>query len=495
MVEEEKSISVIDYLEIAWRRRWYIIIPFIVVMTITFTLCVMLPKIYKASTTILIIPQGVPDSFVKSTVTMNPSAYLNVISQEIMSRTHLEKVINELSLFPKMIEKTPMENLIASMRANIEIDVHSSESRGVSSFTISYLDKDPQTVASIANRLASLFIEENLKSREQQAKKTTKFLEGELTKLNIVLEEQEKKLSEFKQRYLGSLPDQRDANLRMLDQLVLQRQRITDELNETENRKILLQQFAQAGGALPPTSNDQRNVPAGSLPARIADTKRRLTQLQNKYTDSHPDVIAAKTELEKLMAQTHSSDGNEDLGKITSLPETETDRQILGLNLEIKKLRNEDSMTIEKMAEYQTRVEMAPKLEQQLASLTRDYQNTKSAYDELMKKRLEADQAEKLEMNQQGEQFQVLDPAKVPFKPFKPNRLKILLMGFLAALSLCGGLVLLVEHLDQSFYSAHDLETYLELPVLASIPLVSAQESERISLRYFLRYLPTPKRT
>jgi len=496
MVEEEKSISVIDYLEVAWRRRWYIIIPFTLVMTITFTLCVTLPKIYKASTTILVIPQGIPDSFVKSTVTMNPSAYLNVISQEIMSRTRLEKVIHELSLFPEIINKVPMEKIIASMRANIEIDVHSNENRGVSSFTISYHGKDPQTVASTANRLASLFIEENLKSREQQAKKTTKFLEGELNKLNIVLEEQEKKLSEFKQRYLGSLPDQRDANLRMLDQLVLQRQRITDELNETENRKILLQQFAQAGGALPPTSNDQRNVPAGSLPARIADTKRKLAQLQNKYTDSHPDVIAAKTELEKLMAQTHSSDNNETLEKITSFPETETDRQILGLNLEIKKLRNEDSMTIEKMAEYQTRVEMAPKLEQQLASLTRDYQNTKSAYDELMKKRLEADQAEKLEMNQQGEQFQVLDPAKVPLKPFKPNRLKILLMGFLAALSLCGGLVLLVEHLDQSFYSAHDLETYLELPVLASIPLVPAQESERISLRYFLlRYLPTPKRT
>jgi polysaccharide chain length determinant protein (PEP-CTERM system associated) len=381
------------------------------------------------------------------------------------------------------------------MRANIEIDVHSSESRGVSSFTISYLDKDPQTVASTANRLASLFIEENLKSREQQAKKTTKFLEGELTKLNIVLEEQERKLSEFKQQHLGSLPDQREPNLRMMDQLILQRQRIIDELNDAENRKILLQQFAQSGGALPPTSNDQRNVPAGSLPARIADTKRRLTQLQNKYTDSHPDVIAAKSELEKLIAQTHSSDDNEDLGKITSLPETETEQQILGLNLEIKKLRNEDSMTIEKMAEYQTRVEMAPKLEQQLASLSRDYENTKKAYDELMKKRLEADQAEKLEMNQQGEQFKVLDPAKVPLKPFKPNQLNLLLIGFMISLGLAGGLVFLLEYLDQSFYSIKDIESYLSLPVLASIPLVPAQESKKISLRYFLRYLPTLKRT
>jgi len=495
MVEEEKSVSVIDYLEIAWRRRWYIIIPFTLVMTITFTLCVTLPKIYKASTTILVIPQGVPDSFVKSTVTMNPSAYLNVISQEIMSRTRLEKVIHELSLFPEIINKVPMEKIIASMRANIEIDVHSNENRGVSSFTISYLDKDPQTVASTANRLASLFIEENLKSREQQAKKTTKFLEGELNKLNIVIEEQEKKISEFKQQHLGSLPDQREPNLRMMDQLILQRQSIIDELNDTENRKILLQQFAQSGGTPPPTSNDQSSVPAGSLPSRIEDTKRRLTQLQNKYTDNHPDVIATKSELEKLMAQTHTSDDNEAHEKITSFPETETDRQVLGLNLAIKTLKNEDAMIKAKIDEYQTKVEMAPKLEQQLSLLTRDYENTKKAYDELTGKCMAAEQAEKMEINQQGEQFKVLDLAKMPIKPFKPNQINILLMGFLIALGLSGGLVLLVEQLDQSFYSTHDLETYLGLPVLASIPLVEAQESKKISLRYFLRYLPTPKRT
>jgi uncharacterized protein involved in exopolysaccharide biosynthesis len=121
---------------------------------------------------------------------------------------------------------------------------------------------------------------------------------------------------------------------------------------------------------------------------------------------------------------------------------------------------------------------MAPKLEQQLASLTRDYQNTKTAYDELMRKHLDAQQAEKLEINQQGEQFKVLDPAKPPHKPFKPDRPKILLMGFMLALGLGGGLVFLLEYLDQSFHSINDLESYLGLPVLASIPLVPIQNRE-----------------
>ena len=179
MVEEESTVSVIDYLEIAWRRRWVIIVPFLIVMSITIAISYALPKIYKARTTILVIPQKVPDSFIKPTVTMNPSEYLNVISQEIMSRTRLEKIIHELSLFPELINKVPMENLVATMRNNIELDVRSNRNRSVSSFTISYLGKDPQTITLTTNRLASLFIEENLKSREQQAKKTTEFRSNE----------------------------------------------------------------------------------------------------------------------------------------------------------------------------------------------------------------------------------------------------------------------------------------------------------------------------
>ena len=475
MIGEEKTFSIVDYLEIAWRRKWFIIIPLLVVMPITIALCFLLPKIYRASTTILVIPQNVPDSFVKSTVTMNPSEYLNVLSQEIMSRTRLEKIIHELSLFQEeFIDKIPMEKIIDLIRKNIEIDVHShsSRTRGVSSFTISYLGKDPHTVALTANRLASLFIEENLKSREQQAKKTTDFLTSELNKLKVILEEQEKKTSKFKQHYLGSLPEQREANLRMLDQLILQRQRITEELNDVENRKILLQQqLLQSESFLSPASDEQRVFPVSSLQARINNIKRRITELQNKYTDNHPDVISAKTELQKLMAQSHS--GNTETQEETdNALEGEINQQLFSLNLEIKTLKNEDRIIKGKIADYQSRVEMAPKLEQQLASLTRDYQNTKSAYDGLMKKCLEAEQAEKLEINQQGEQFKVLDPAKVPHKPFKPNQPKIVVIGFMLALGLGGGLVVLLEYLDQSFYSVKDLESYLGLPVLASIPLV-----------------------
>lgn len=477
MIEEEKSFSIVEYLEIAWRRRWVIIIPFLVVMPITIVICFTLPNIYKASTTVLVIPQKVPESFVRSTVNINPSQYLNVISQQIKSRTRLEKVINELSLFSELIENVPIENLVELMRNNIEIYINSS-SKDISSFTVSYLGKDPQTVASIVNRLVSLFIEENIGWREQQAKKTTEFLSGEIKKLNVILKGYETKMRDFKHRYLASLPEQRDSNLRMLDQLILQRQRITDELNDVENRKILLQQQLLQSDGFIPLSSEPNVLPVGPFQTRINNTKRRLSELQNKYTDNHPDVISAKSELQKLMA--HLNSGNPEIQEESNSPfENEIDRQLLALNLEIKTLKNEDRVIKGKISDYQSKVELAPKIEQQLTLLTRDYQNTKIIYDELSKKRLAAEQAEVLEAKGQLGQFKVIDPANVPSEPFKPDRPMLLLMGFMLALGLGGGLVFLLEYLDKSFYSVKDLETYLGLPVLASIPLVSTQKCEK----------------
>ena len=468
---QNTNLNITDYLEIILRRKWSIILPFFIVMPVAIALCFLLPKVYKATTTILVIPQKVPDAFVKSTVTMNPSDYLNVISQQIMSRTRLEQVINELSLFPQTAQDVPIENLVERMRNNIQVDVQTNRrNNGVSSFTISYLGSDPQRVMEATNRIASLFIEENLKSRELQARKTTQFLLQELKELNVVLAEQEEQISTFKQTHLGSLPEQRDANLRMLDQLILQRQRLTDELNDAENRKLLLQQqLLQSEGTFPLPYDEQRGTAISSYQARINEAKRKLAELQNRYTAEHPDVIAAQSELNQLMAQSNTRDTTEP----GAIPDSNNPLggELLAVNLEIKTLKAEDRRLKQKIADYQSRVEMAPKLEQELASLTRNYQTTKQAYDELTQKRMEAEQAEKLEINQQGEQFQILDPAKVPTKPFKPDPYRILLMGIFISLATGFGLVFLLEYLDHSFYNVADLESYLELPVLVSIPL------------------------
>ena len=477
MLEDTSTLSIYDYIEIALRHKWLIIIPILIIIPLSVALSYVLPKAYKAETTILVIPQNIPDSFVRSTVTMNPSEYLNVVSQEILSRTRLEQVIQRIS--PELLDKLPIDSLIATMRKNIEIDVHRRRDRGVSSFAITYIDKDPYVAAEATNLMAALFIEENLKSRENQAKKTTEFLVKELNKLKAELEEQETIISEFKQRNLGSLPEQRDSNLRMLDQLILQRQRISDELNEAENRKLLLQQSVQSDVLLPPSSENEQALPSGSIQARINITKRKITELLNKYTAQHPDVIAAQVELQKLLNQANNTQTGNQLESLPSVT-SELDQQLFALNLEIITLKKEDSLIKSKIADYQSRVEKAPQLEQQLFSISRNYENTKQAYDELLIKRMDAEQAEKLELNQQGEQFKVLDAAKVPKEPFKPNKARILLLGIMLALAVGGGLVFLVEFFDESFHNVKDLETYLGLPVIVAIPLVSGEQQEKL---------------
>lgn len=470
MPENTATLTIYDYIEIALRHKFLIIIPILIILPLSIALSYVLPKAYKAQTTILVIPQNVPDHFIESTVTMNPSEYLNVISQEILSRTHLEKVIQRIS--PELLDKLPIDNLISTMRKNIDVEVEQRRNKGVASFSITYIDKDPYIAAEATNLMATLFIEENLKSRENQAKKTTSFLANELNQLKTILEGQESIISEFKQNNLGSLPEQRDSNLRMLDQLIIQRQRITDEINDTENRKLLLQQQLLQPDNFFPLSGEEDALPSGSIQARINVAKRKLTALLNKYTAEHPDVITAQIELEKLLTQTnsaHSNNQSESLAPVTS----EIDQQLFALDLKIKTLKNEDAAIKSKIANYQSRVERAPELEQQLFSITRNYENTKNAYDVLLIKRREAEQAEKLEMNQQGEQFKVLDAAKVPKKPFKPDKTKIILMGILLALAVGGGFVFLVEFFDQSFHNVKDLEAYLGLPVIVSIPLVS----------------------
>ena len=475
MFEENKPFSPMDYIQIALRRKWLVILPLVIIVPISVALCFLLTKLYKAETTILVIPQTVPDAFVKPTVTMNPSEYLNVISQEIMSRTRLEKVIKKAT--PELYKTTPLDDIIAGMRSNIKIDVHRNEnSKSVASFTVSYQGKDPFRVAEITNLLATLFIEENLQSRAQQAEKTTDFLSKELSLLENTLADDEKKISAFKQLHIGNLPEQRDANLRMLDQLILQQQSMTGELNDAESRRILLQQQLIQSGAIPITNtDDQGSVLANSLQGRIHEAQKRLAELLNKYTDAHPDVVSAKADLEKLISQSKNM-RDEPQPESFSPVSNEIDTQILSLNLKIKGLQNEDRAIKSKIADYQARIEITPKIEQELSALMRDYENSKAAYDDLLNKRMAARQAQKLEIEQQGEQFKVLDKAKVPLKPFKPNKPQILLMGVLIALALGGCLVFLAELMDQSFHSVHDVESYLDLPVLASVPLVSEQQ-------------------
>ena len=509
MINTEKSFDVHDYIEIFLRRVWYILIPFVVVLAAATLYAFYLPKTYQATTLILVTPQKVPEAFVRSTATSRIEDRLQSIGQEIMSRTRLELVIQEFKLYSEEAKSLSQEEIVESMRKNIQVDIRGKEGY----FTISYIGKDPKTVTMVTNKLASLFIEENLKLREQQAQGTSEFLSIELNATRTKLEEQEGAITRFKKQFMAELPEQREANLKILEQLQLQYQKISDNLKAAQDRKLIIQrqlsnmktQLAlgsfpenpiiedRTAGTLEPELSllpPSRQKTQGGYEAQLNQWRNLLSELESKYTERHPDIVRAQrqiADLEKRIEKMNAQDAGENVSvsetskkkKGEGKTETESDpfykemeSQLVATEFEIKRLKEDDSKIKAKIAQFQARVENTPARELDMANLTRDYQNAKETYQSLLKKSQEAQQAENLERRQKGEQFKVIDPARVPEKPMQGKVLKILLFGLLLGMGSGFGMAFIREQMDRSFRDAGDLEAAMESKVLANIPRI-----------------------
>jgi uncharacterized protein involved in exopolysaccharide biosynthesis len=256
----EKLLTTHDYLEIVLRRKWYIIIPLVVSILISFGVCKYLPKVYKATTLILVQPQSIPENYVRPTITDTVINRLNTIGQEIMSRTRLEKVIEEFNLYKDLRKKFPMEEAVEAMRKAIEVKVQEEKKeRTRNSFTISFEGEEPKTVMMVTNKLASLFIEENLKVRELQAGGTSEFISKELLTMEDLLKRKEQEIRAFKERNMGQLPQQLDANLRILEQLQQQLRTASEKIRAAEDRTIIFQGQLEQLKKLEPRGDSHRS--------------------------------------------------------------------------------------------------------------------------------------------------------------------------------------------------------------------------------------------
>ncbi|MGZ6230066.1 MAG: XrtA system polysaccharide chain length determinant, partial [Syntrophales bacterium] len=459
-----------DYVEILRRRIWYLVIPFIVIMIGTTLFAMFAPRIYKASTLILVTPQKVPEAFVHPTVTSRIEERLQSISQEVLSRTRLEQVISQFGLYKDESRKLSREEIVELMQKDIKLELpKKNEDKGF--FTISYQGADPNLVTTVANRLASLFIEENLRQREQQAVGTTEFLANELAATKAKLEQLEEVVSRYKRQHMGELPEQRDTNLRVLEQYQTQYQRNGENLRAAQDRKLYLQkQLADLESTGPGAASASRAPggpeAAGTYEYQKDSLTKLLSDLRAKYTESHPDVIMVKKKLADLEAK-------KDVNDIKKDPRYRALANQLSLtDMEIKRLQHEEAQISSQINRYRGRVENLPSREQEMASEFREYNNTKASYEILLKKSQDAQQAENLERRQKGEQFRVIDPARTPEKPFWPNIPKVFLIGFVLSIGFSFGCAIIREQLDRSFHDAGDVEVTLGLRVLATIPTI-----------------------
>lgn len=463
-------------LEVWGRRKWHAVLSFAGASVAAASLIFSLPDIYQATATVLVERQQVPETLVRPTVTSELEVPLQAISQKILSRSRLEELISRFQLYPELRESASPDAVIKRMRSDIQVEFKGVEHwwgrNATVSFAIGYRGREPEQVALVANALAAFYIEENLEARERQAMGTAEFLRGQLQEVKNRLDEQERRVSEFKKRHMGELPQQMDANLTILERLNAQLHLNSDnQTRAIERREGLLKQLAEADA---PGSADGK----GGTAERLARLRQELAELQIRFTDKYPDVIRVKAEIAVLEARLAEV-------KLDGRPEAETEppvsagphvlrlREVLReAEAEIKALKGEEKSLRQAIATYQKRVENAPQREQEFQELSRDYAATKELYGSLLKRYEDAQLAESMEAQQKGEQFRIVDTAVPPALPAAPNRFRLLVLGLLLSLATAVGVVVLVEQLDTSFHSVDDLRAFTPVPVLVSIPKI-----------------------
>lgn len=480
-IQEQNPL--LQYVDIALRRKWLIILPFCLAVAVSIVLCAKLPPVYRSETTILVEPQQVPENFVQSTVTGSVQDRLNTISQQILSRTRLEVVIREFNLYPELQKTAPMEELVNSMRGNIDILVEERPNpygqSSAAAFKLAYEGTDPETVQKVTNRLAMMYIEENLRVRESLARGTKEFLDKQLQDMEQELKKREEAIQQFRQTHMGELPEQMEANLRALDQLQLQRNALMDSYRTAEDRQILLEKdLAATPQYLAGAGPDQND-----LYRQLETRRQQLTALLTQYTEAYPDVVRLRKEISEIEQRIAAAGSDESQRQSQSNvpivnPEyTRLKSQVDSNRLSMESLREQLQMIDARMRTLQQRVENTPRREQELAALTRDYQTIRQSYDSLMARKINAEVAENLETRQKSEQFRILDPPNLPQKPVKPNRLRIIAMGLALGLGAGVGLAFAVDYMDRTFKRVEDIKAALSIPVLGVIPVLRTRES------------------
>jgi polysaccharide chain length determinant protein (PEP-CTERM system associated) len=449
-MQSANAISPKDIIDIAIRRRWLILTPLFLSLVFGIYYVFTAPKVYEASTLVMVEPQQIPENFVRSVVTEDAESMLGTINQLIKSRTNIERIINEFGLMPKNNPNVLMEDVIEGIKPNINIKVTRSR-KGADAFSISYKGRDPQKVMAITNALAGNFIDTNFKDRETQASGTSTFLENELESVRKRLLTMEATLKEYRQTYMGELPEQLGSNLSVLQGLQNQLTAKEASLRDLRSRLSDTEDLAPNGAADP---ND------------IGSLRRQLADLMMRYTEKHPDVTRLKNRIREL----ENADGvNGNAGQISP---SGVSRKKSVLLRDQAVLENQIGTLQSRIRIYQARVEETPKREQELISLRRDYDNMNNLYNSLLKRKLESEISVSMERKQIGEQFQIIDRARLPKRPIEPNLKRIFVMTLGVGFGLGCGLAYLLEFLDSSYRRPDKVEEDFNIPVIATIPAI-----------------------
>lgn len=470
-----------DYITIL-RRRWIpVVVLTIVGGPVAYAIAHFIPPRYTSQTTVLIQQPTVPQKLVPPVVTGDIDQRLASMRVQILSRTRLEPIIRQFGLYSSDINSVPMEELVTRLQKAVDVTPirRMEETSGsLPGFNITVTLASPQKAQAVCTAITSMFIAENVRTRQEHSEDTTQFLTQQLADAKAALDEQNAKLAAFKTRYLGSLPDDDKTNLNILTGLTSQLDASTEALSRAQQDKSFLE--SSLGQAVQAWQASQNGTNPQTLQDKLTALQAHLADLRSRYTDSFPDVIRAKADiaaLQKQIAAESAGGGSPASGKASQASIEPANIQTLraqlhGVDVMIKEKTAEQNDLKRQIKVYEARVQSSPDVEQQYKALTLGYQAALENYNELTKHRDEAQMATDLEKRQEGETFAILDPASLPDHPSFPNALFFTLGGFGVGLLLGLGLAFLQEKRDTSIRTEEDVEFALRLPVIAMVPAI-----------------------
>jgi uncharacterized protein involved in exopolysaccharide biosynthesis len=535
MEDDVKTLG--DYISIVWRRKFYLLIPFVVVLSITIVTVFVLPPVYNSTGTILIESQQIPKELIQSTVTSFADERIQIIKQRIMTSQQLLGIIKKFNLYADKISTTARSKILEDMRDRIFIDRVSANVKNrrnrasaLIAFTVSFEHRNAETAQRVANELVTLFLDENIKSRTIRAEETSDFLKKESERLGTQIEVMGERIANYKQQYEGSLPETLQLNLERVVTLKTAFFKSEADLNALNERKKLLlidldtlelspdgglpeeQQLqkqelknlqnqyislaARYGAEHPDVKAIKRQIAAfedeygnlsnvNELKIQQQKIKKEMLELTRKYSKEHPDVKRLERKLDGIAAMIAEFDQTEG-----ALERSESNPQMLQLKAKLESVDSsiarikKSRLQIESQIKgLDARISRTPQVERGLEALERDYGNTKRKYQEMKAKQSQAELSMSLEEEQKGERFTLLEPPLLPDVPIKPNRPKVFMLGLILSFISGIGVAGLAELLDGGIRGTRALASVTKMTPLATIPYIATHKDAALKRR------------
>ncbi len=536
---EEQTKDLKDYLVSLRRRKKQILMTMAVLFVVSLLLAFLLPPVYRSTSTILIEEQEIPPELVRSTITSFADQRIQVISQQVMARANLMQIIEKYNLYPSQRRRETNEEILVRMHKDVKLEIINADvidrrsgfkTTATIAFSLSYDGEKPETAQKVANELTSLYLNENLKTRQQKSSETSSFISEEAEKISQHIAETEAKLAVFKAKNMGRLPELTQLNMQLRDRTDSELMELERQVSMLSERKFYLEgQLAQinpntfsvsASGERILSSDERLKVLQSQYASLVGnysanhpdvvkmrreieslkkgmansgDTQEQMKQLsglrgelatmREKYTDDHPDVIKLKKSIASLEESQKHSAGSGASDAATKKPENPAyitmQSQLEGTVGELKTLQTKRSELKAKMASYETLIQQTPQVEREYLDLSRDHENSVRRYQELNAKQMEAQVAQEMEKGSRGERFSLIDPPQLPEKPHSPNRPAIILLGLILSIGGGVGYAGILESMDASVRGSKALVGLVQAPLLGIIPYMENDEDRK----------------